>query len=594
MLNPVEEIKSRLDIVDVIGEYLRLQKAGVNYKALCPFHSEKTPSFFVSPERQIWHCFGCGRGGDVFKFVMEIENVDFSEALKILAQKAGVQLGTYNRKLEDKKGRIFQANSYARDYFLQGLKRSRGGKEVLDYLQQRGIQKKTIENFQIGYAPYSWRGLVDFLSDKGLSAQDMIDSGLVVRSAGARGQGRLYSRFRGRIMFPMLNVASQVVAFSGRILPAVLDKLNNKDAVPKYVNSPNSLIFNKSRFLFGLDKAHAHIKREDRTILVEGHLDVVASHQAGVRNVVAPCGTALNQGHLNLLKRYSRRLVVCFDADSAGMEAAKRAISAALQEDFEVKVLELPAGKDPADIASADGEVWQRLVAEKTLPAPKFFLEVAKKKYDRRTLAGKKRIAEDVFEILAQIPSRVEQNFWMKQLSEELDISEEALLEDFGNFSLRLQPRKSEDENLHSKPDNHIEILEKNLISLFLKYPSAAFKFKEKFNPDFISHAQRRAFFKKLLKRQKKANFKITNFDQYFPENKEMINDFLLRGDYFFPDDSKAEEEIKYCLVRLKNEFFRKRLDEISRKIKIAEEKGNSKELKILQQRFSKILKLLK
>ena len=339
-MTPIDEIKNRLDIVEVVQGYIKLKKAGKDYKALCPFHKEKNPSFFVSPSKQIWHCFGsCGEGGDIFKFVMKIEGVEFADALRTLARKAGVVLRKQDPQVQSQRNILYQICEEASEFFQGELQKNN---QVLEYLKNRGLKLQTIKDFKIGYASNSWDALYNHLTELGFEKDDVEKAGLLVKKEGTN---KYYDRFRSRIMFPIADLNGQIVGFSGRIY----GKEDEKTA--KYVNIPETLIYNKSRIIYGLDKAKLEIRKKDQAILVEGQMDLIMTHQTGTKNAVAVSGTALTPDHLQILKRYTENLVFCFDADTGGESATKRAIATAQQFDFNIKVALLPRDKkDPAEI----------------------------------------------------------------------------------------------------------------------------------------------------------------------------------------------------------------------------------------------------
>jgi DNA primase len=323
MSTPVEDIKSRLDIVELIGSYLRLQKAGANFKANCPFHNEKTPSFVVSPSRQIWHCFGCSKGGDIFKFVMDIEGYDFPESLRYLADKAGVEVKREDPALKSERNRLLAVMEEATKFFESnsaiGLLSKQNNPIV--YLQGRGLTAETIKEFRLGYAPDEWRSLFNHLIAKSFTPADIVKAGLAIenKASSARNQS-YYDRFRGRIIFPIFDYNGRVVAFGGRIYP------EKKDAA-KYVNSPETLLYQKSKILYGLNKSKAEILREGSCVVVEGYTDMIMSWQAGVKNVVASSGTAFTVLQLNILHRLCDKLYAAFDMDLAGTEASRRGLT---------------------------------------------------------------------------------------------------------------------------------------------------------------------------------------------------------------------------------------------------------------------------
>src|SRR4030043_2178196 len=351
--SPIDEIKSRLDIVEVISSYIKLQKAGANYRAVCPFHSEKKPSFFVSPARQIWHCFGCSKGGDMFGFVKEIEGVEFGDALRILAQRAGVELKRQTKEYKEfqtERERLYEICDLATRFFEKQLAESKTGKEAKQYLLDRGITKESLEKWRVGYAPDVWQGLADFLSSRNYSQEEIKKAGVGLSSE----KGSFYDRFRGRIIFPIFDLNSQVVGFGGRVF-----KEKDKKEIAKYVNTPQTILYDKSRILYGLDKAKVEIRKKDFCILVEGYVDLIMVFQAGFENAVATSGTALTPLQLKTLKRYSDNLLTAFDMDVAGEAATKRGIDLAQIHGFNVKVIVLPEGMDPADLVLKDVKAWE-------------------------------------------------------------------------------------------------------------------------------------------------------------------------------------------------------------------------------------------
>src|SRR4030042_614490 len=362
MLNSqTEEIKSKLDIIDVISEYIQLKQAGVNWRACCPFHNEKTPSFMVSRDKQIWHCFGCGEGGDAFTFVQKIEGIEFPEALRILAEKAGVKLKKVNPELASQRSKVLDINKLAAVFFHQVLLNSQEGKIARDYIEKRKLSPETVENFKLGYAPNSWDKLLNILIKKGFKENDIFLAGLVVKNE----KSQLYDRFRQRLMFPIFDHLGNVVGFTGRILDE-----SKADQGGKNINLPQTLIFNKSLIIFGLDKAKEEIKKQNLAVIVEGNMDVIASHQAGIKNVIASSGTALTLEQLKILSRYTNNLALSFDADLAGQLAADRGIDIALSLGLNIKIIQLPpnidgqAIKDPDDCIKKGINYWQEAIKQ--------------------------------------------------------------------------------------------------------------------------------------------------------------------------------------------------------------------------------------
>lgn len=421
MSDTVEQIKSRLDIADVISGYIKVQKAGANYKARCPFHSEKTPSFHISPVRQSWHCFGCNKGGDMFSFVQEIEGVEFVEAMRILAAKAGVQVperSSHYRAEADQRHRLLAVAELTSKFFEKQLWNSNAGARALEYLRKRGLTDETIRLWRLGWAPNDWRALTGFLQKAGHPDADIVAAGVVVQKDAASGkrEARLYDRFRSRIMFPITDTSSQVVGFTGRVFGA--EVAVDGEPLAKYVNTPQTAIYDKSRVLFGLDKAKTAMRSADRALLVEGNMDAIMASQAGVAHVVATSGTALTPDQLRMLARYSTNLDFCFDADQAGQAATRRGLGLALAQNFAVHILTLddPDCKDPADYVVKHGTKFNER-AQMAQPVMQYYFDAAQATFDPASAASKKHIIAIVGPLVKRLTSRVEQSHWVGQLA---------------------------------------------------------------------------------------------------------------------------------------------------------------------------------
>lgn len=423
MHSPVTQIKERLTIADVIGGYIKLEKAGIHFKARCPFHNEKTPSFFVSSDRGSYHCFGCGRGGDIFTFVQEIEGVTFAEALKILATRAGVTLEKIDQKATDEFAGIYHALEEATRYYEMSLKESQA---VITYLKQRGLTGETAKKFRIGYAPDGWRNLIDHLQRMKVPLSFAEKAGLIVKNEKTQTNGApYYDRFRGRIMFPICAPNGKVVAFSGRIFPEPEDK-----SIAKYINSPETVLYNKSRILFGYDKAKQALLRENACIVVEGQMDLCMAHQAKTLHSVAVSGTALTIDHLKLIKRFTDKLILCFDSDKAGVSAAKRSVHNALVLGMDVLAISLDGGKDPAEIIQKNEASWHTAVAQ-AVPFIEFLVHAIMKEIkDPRAL--KKEIAKEVIPLVKSIPSAIDRAHFISYIARQIGVPEAAVYEEVG------------------------------------------------------------------------------------------------------------------------------------------------------------------
>ncbi len=410
MSTTTEDIKARLSIVDVVGQYVKLQKAGSAWKANCPFHQEKTPSFNVNEERNMWHCFGCGKGGDVFAFVMEIEGLEFREALKLLAEKAGVELPEYRsdgRMTAETKDRGLEILELATKFYEKQLWESAPGKKILDYLHNRGLSDESIRTYRLGYAPDGWEHISKFLISRGFRSEELESCGLSLKGKEGRGY---YDRFRDRIMFPIGDILGRTIGYSARVAPG------GDESQAKYVNTPETNLYHKGRALYGLAIAKQSIKETGRTILVEGNVDVIALHQAGLPNVVAVSGTALTAEQLAILKRYGKKLALFFDMDKAGQAAAWKSLIAALSLDFSVESIGLSSGKDAADMNRENPELLRAAVAE-AKPAMQYFLESLKTSHDTETQEGKRQIVERYAELLAATQNDLDRAHWTKELA---------------------------------------------------------------------------------------------------------------------------------------------------------------------------------
>ena len=430
----VEEIKARLPIEDVISQYVKIEKAGKSLKAKCPFHHEKTASFFISPERQGYYCFGCGAKGDIFSFVEQFEGLDFKGALKVLAERAGVKL-VFDQKADSERDRLFAIMEDATKYFEAELAKSvknvstgTGTESAAAYVKRRGVKPETEKEFRIGFAPEGWRNLYQYLRDKNYPNDLIEKAGLAKRAED--NTGNYYDRFRGRVMFPISDSSGRVIAFSGRIL-----KDDGQSA--KYLNSPDTPLFDKSSVLYGLDKAKSYVRRLDYSILVEGQMDLIMSHQAGVKNTVASSGTALSDSEANrdgvvnnlgLLRRLSNNVIIAFDSDSAGKKAAMRAAGIALSLGMDVKIADITGGKDPADLVSANPEDWKN-VLRASKPIVEFELNnVIHEVTDKRKIG--KALLDRVYPFIAAVESETDKAYFVKQVATRADVPEQAVWED--------------------------------------------------------------------------------------------------------------------------------------------------------------------
>jgi len=602
MTDQVQEIKEKLNIVDIISGYLRLQKAGVNFKALCPFHNEKTPSFMVSPSRQSWHCFGsCGEGGDIFTFIEKIEGVEFPEALKILAEKAGIILKYDNPKLRSEKDRVYEICEKATQFFTASLNNAN---VILDYLHKRGLQDGTIDEWRLGYAPDSWDSLLSFLGKYGYREPEIEKAGLILRGA------KYHDRFRNRLMFPIFDTNGRVVAFSGRIMNDIVLSKTEKADSGKYINSPETILYNKSRILYGLDKAKTEIRKADKVVLVEGQMDAILPWQDGIKNIVATSGTALTEDHILVLKRLTSNLVLAFDMDEAGEKATERGDLAAVQSGFNISVVSLLSGKDPADfVKEHPGEFFKLINSAE--PIMSYYFKRIFKKFsaqggspeggDEIPLEGKKFVAINLLSKIKRLSSAVERSNWIRELSLRINTPERDLSEEMEQ--LEMAPDESTPSVLTSSKANiqvktRKEILSERLLALLLK------------KPELIAEAVKAAVF--LSKKDFEFLGVLVASQNSFSETRAALSadlrprlDFLyLTGDYELEKagaNFDVNKEIKFLIEEIKREHYKEILQKIGQEIKKCEARpdnvvgqvGESPDLNKLTEEFKNISKKL-
>lgn len=587
----VEEIKSRINIVDFIGEYIRLQKGGANWKAPCPFHREKSPSFMVSEEKQIWHCFGCGKGGDAFGFLMEMESLSFPEALKVLAEKAGVELKKYqpniSAEMATSKEKMMEILELSTKFYEKQLWDGAGKTKILEYLHKRGFNDESIKKFRIGYAPAGWRNLLDFLSKRGYLNADIEKTGLLVKKENSPD---MYDRFRDRIIFPIQDVLGKVIGYSARVAPGGDEKQ------AKYVNTPETIVYHKSRALYGLDKAKNGIKSENFTLVVEGNLDVVASHQAGLKNTVAVSGTALTPEQLDALKRYSENIKLLFDMDSAGQQATWRSAELAFQKDFNVSIVVLPEGKDAAELAEKDKEKFLASV-KNSIPAAEYFFQDILGKYDKTKAADKKSIAKEMIAVINNFKSDIEKSHWVKKISQEIAIDEKILADMVKKTSKGGSAGQKEKEIVFQ---NHQTVIKEKMIGLILACAPLWKKVTEDLRDNDLF--QNDPAIKIILEKGPESGFSFEKF-LTIVEEAGIANDIFQKAYFDVKYNSGEKENVEEvendnffgmfdsCSRELKKEIKKDKLETIRRDIEKAEKNNDKEGLKILMSEFSRISK---
>lgn len=455
MSSHVEQIKERLSIVDVVSAYIKLEKSGVNYKARCPFHNEKTPSFYVSTERNSYYCFGCGQKGDIFSFVQEFEGLDFMGALKLLAARAGIELKRENSAARTEREREFMAMEYACVFFQKNLWGAESQRPVLEYLKSRGLTKESVQEWKIGFALPEWRTLLTALKNKKFNEGEMERVGLIKRKDKAEGDSDkssaaltshdYYDRFRSRVMFPIFDTSGRVIAFSGRIF-------NGGENDAKYLNSPETPLFTKSHVLYGLHKAKQAMREKDFAILVEGQMDLLMAHQAGSANTVASSGTALTEHHLEIIRRFTNKVVMAFDPDNAGAKAALRGAQMALGMGMEVKIAALPAGKDPADCIRENPETWKAAIDQAVHVIEFYIRRIQTSTTDE--LARTRMLREQVIPLIAGLGSAMEQSHFIALVWKATSVPEQVIWEDVRKIKAS-PPQATQRERESSTPLAH-------------------------------------------------------------------------------------------------------------------------------------------
>lgn len=591
----LEEIKHRLNIVDVIGDYLRLEKAGGNWRGLCPFHNEKSPSFMVSEEKQIWHCFGCQKGGDVFSFIMEMEGMEFREALKILAEKAGVELKTVNPKAVEKKNRAFEILELATKFYEFQLFDGPGKGKILEYLRGRGLNDETIKQFRLGYAPKGWRNMLDFLTKRGYGPDEIFEAGLIIKKEGVQaGDQGYYDRFRSRIMFPIAEYSGRVVGYSARVAPG------EDESQAKYINSPETGIYHKSKILYGIDKAKAEIKHADFILLVEGNMDVIATSQLGIRNVVAISGTALTSEQVDILKRYTRNFRIFFDMDSAGEGATRKSIKMCLSKDVAVSVVELPSGKDAAELAKDDPAALKKAI-DGARDAMEYVMERALGKFDKGTAHGKRMIAENVIEIIEEFQNGIEKSHWIKKLAEELDVEERTLTEMAGKATLRsrtgVDAEKGTQEGTGAEVREKMDVLLEDLIGFMLVSKEV---WKEVVEKEMFPYLLKRDdLFSSMMKEGRNVSFdfdvlvgaidrdmKLRAEKIYFQKKFRLgLNNVLEEASL-----SDVSKDATFLFSEISKEIKRERMEGIIKDLKSAEERNDREASMFLKKELKELL----
>lgn len=577
-MDAVEDIKAKLSIDEVIGDYLELKRSGRNLKAISPFSNEKTASFMVSPEKQIWHDFSSNRGGNMFSFVMEMEGVDFRGALELLARKAGLDLSQYQRGPDNgkRKARLSEALDLATKYYQQALVKSPSAQDYL--LKKRGFTKATLTTFRLGYAPDSDDGLVNALKKRGFSEDEIKSAGLGTQRY--RGFGDM---FRGRIMVPLKDPQGAVIGFTARIL---VDDPN----APKYFNTPQTLLYDKGRHIFGLSEAKQAIRSSGYVVMVEGNLDVISSHQAGVKQVIATAGTALTDYHLKTLARFSEDIRIAFDQDDAGLRATERAIGMSAIAGIRLSVIDIEDGKDPDELASKNPKAWAAAV-DRPVYAMDWLRGRYMKMLDVKTASGKKDYTDLMLKVIASLQDAVEQEHYLDALATDIDASRSAIRSKFSQFKEVSERRykRARVEPVQSGPDPHA--YQDQLLALLIGYPVTRRVLETIDNEPVFASPERQFVFEFVALHPHDSISEV-------PEDLQNTADYvkillLLAEELYATFDANERLREAHDLVRhLQKDYKKSEINKLSAAIRDAEERGDDKEVAKLLGIFNNLLKL--
>jgi len=587
----VDELKSHADIYGIVSGYVNLKKSGKNYSGLCPFHKEKTPSFSVDPTKQLYHCFGCGEGGDVISFVEKMENLDFLEAVEFIAGKVGYKL-KYNmtgssREAGKARKRLFEINDLAKKYFQFILYNSKAGKAPIDYLKNRGFTLETIKSFEVGYCMDLWDNFTGFIKKRGYKDREVIDSGLAIEST--KKPGTIYDRFRGRIMFPIEDIVGKPIGFGGRILN---EKSNTARQSAKYVNTPETRLFSKSKNIYNINQAKNSIVNLDQVLIVEGYTDVMALHQAGVKNAVASLGTALTSDQVKILGRFTKNIILVFDSDQAGMNASLKVIERLREynerldlyfdSNLNIKVAVLEKGYDPAEFILKRGKESFLARVKKAQNIIDFTIDIILGKYDINDLSGKLKASDDLIRFISTLSSSIIQEECIKKIAGKLDLKENLLFEE-------LQKKKEDpadskdywnkdDAGKEKSTDNEkilpLKKVEIEALKLMVNGPGPRLDDFLELGPSFFRFDDTRELYKALRseigeagKNNKKINFpiKITSGALENTETKKLYNYILFSELYYGRDD--IDRACKEILNNLKKVHLSDEIDYVRKKM---------------------------
>ena len=585
-MDQIEEVRRKVDIIDLVSETVTLKKSGRNFKANCPFHEEKTPSFMVSQERQIFKCFGCSEGGDVYSWMMKREGMEFGEALRTLADRVGVKLKSYKATPEQQmKEKMLEINHLASEYYHYLLTSHEAGKKALQYLLKRGITKASIKAFKLGFSVDEWEGLVNFIvKKKGYKIQELEAAGLIIK-----GQRGFYDRFRNRVMFPLFDHRNRVVGFAGRVF-------EEEQKQAKYVNTPETVLYHKSNVLYGLETTKEHIKKKKKAVVVEGEIDAISSYQAGVKNVVAIKGSALTEGQVELLKRFTENVALALDEDVAGDQAARRGIELAEKAGLSVRVIKLKYGKDPDECAQKEAKLWKDSV-KTAVPIYDFYIESAVKRFGVKSPEGKRKVMGELAPILAGVTNQVIKAHYVKKLASKLEVGEEAVLRETEKAPTRSRDDKADFKSVSASSKNREDRLTDYVLALVLQVEGEVGRLVGMVKTSSLTEGAAKKVIDKLQRWMKtRKQFNVNKFVESLPEELVAAMDeaYLTDLGNLGKSEEKLEEELGKVIKDLEKLGFRLKLRQLTEEIRQAESQGKSTKLKKLQEKFVEVSRELK
>jgi len=580
--NLVEEVFSRADILDVIAEHVRLEKKGKNYVGLCPFHQEKTPSFTVTPARQMFYCFGCGLGGNVFRFLMLKENLSFPESVRYLAGRVGVDIPVTASPREEKYERYYRVNEWARDFFRGRLDQGADAGEARSYLKKRGLTPEVRDRFQLGFAPPAGLALTRFLEQKGCTPAELAELGLAVK--GERGY---YDRFRKRIIFPVWNAAGRVVGFGGRVLD---------DSQPKYLNSPETPVFHKGQTLYALHLARPAMRDEGRAVVVEGYLDAITAHQFGIRNTVASLGTSLTREQGRFLMRYTMEALIAYDADAAGVAAAIRGLDLLQEVGCRVRVISVPAGKDPDDFLREEGvEGWNRLVQTAT-PLLEYKLVQIGARTGTATAVGRLAVLREVMPNLRALASEVEREEGFQTAARVLGLTWETIRSEYAQFAARTQENWANSDNIAKNMHNILttpsqvrEKTETGLLRLVLQNPPFLETVRQELGEYQFRDARYQRIYDAWWRRRDRPGFEPALLANYLEDGDQQVLMALMGLES--PEEGNLGAELAAYIRAVKRLDYREQLRELLNDVAAAERAGDPDRVNRLMRKIQEISK---